>query len=72
MRNNTKLKHLLLKYTVAFNLDMDEVFSLSIIDKIKNDSHTFEGKSYSVVLSLAYKFLSKEIKSVTQIKKIRK
>jgi hypothetical protein len=63
MRNTTKLKVLLLKYTVSFDMDADESFILLLTDKATNDMHQFEGKSYSKVLAMAYSFLLKELKN---------
>jgi hypothetical protein len=62
MRNNTKLKTLLLKYTVSFDMDDDEQFTLLLTDKANNHMHQFEGTSYGKVLAMAYSFLLKELK----------
>ena len=62
MRNTTKLKTLLLKYTVSFDMDDSAIFKLMLTDKQTNDAHLFEGKSYSIVLSKAYSYLLQEIK----------
>lgn len=64
MRNNTKLKTLLLKYTVAFDMDADGQFILHLIDKDTRHSHRFEASSYSKVLSNAYSFLLKSLKNM--------
>ncbi len=63
MRNTTKLKSLLLKYTVSFDMDDDELFKLMLTDKRDFTSHLIEGKSYSVVLSKAYSYLLQKLKS---------
>jgi hypothetical protein len=62
MRNSTKLKTLLMKYIVSIERNEDEIFKLMLTDKYDNSSHLFEGKSYGVVLSLAYSYLLKELK----------
>ena len=62
MRNTTKLKLLLLKYTVSFDMDDDEIFTLLLTDKATNNAHQFEGKSYSAVLVMAHSFLLRELK----------
>ena len=62
MRNTTKLKTLLLKYTVSFDIGEDEIFELMLTDKQTNNGKLFEGKSYSIVLSKAYSFLLQELK----------
>jgi hypothetical protein len=63
MRNNTKLKTLLLKYTVSFDMDDDGFFTLLLTDKATNETHLFEGSSYGKVLALAYSFLLKKLKT---------
>lgn len=62
MRNTTKLKTLLLKYTVSFDMDADGLFTLLLTDKGTNDMHQFEGESYAKVLAKAYSFLLKSLK----------
>jgi hypothetical protein len=62
MRNSTKLKVLLLKYTLSLDLDDDQAFVLLLINKANNETNQFHGKSYSSVLSLAYSFMLKELK----------
>jgi hypothetical protein len=62
MRNTTKLKILLQKYTVTLNLDVDEVFHLRLTDKDKGTVKDIEGASYSIVLTKAYSYLLKVLK----------
>lgn len=62
MRNTTKLKLLLLKYTVSFDMDDDGIFTLMLTDKSTNNTHHFDGKSYSAVLAMAHSFLLKDLK----------
>lgn len=62
MRNATKLKILLQKYTVTLNLDVDEVFKLRLTDKNKGTVKDIEGASYSIVLAKAYSYLLKVLK----------
>ena len=62
MRNTTKLKILLQKYTVTLNLDVDEVFTLRLTDKNKGTVKDIEGASYSIVLAKAYSYLLKVLK----------
>ena len=62
MRNTTKLKVLLQKYTVTLNRDEDEAFKLRLTDKNKGTQQEFEGDSYSVVLAKAYSYLLKVLK----------
>jgi len=62
MRNTTKLKTLLLKYTVCFDMNEKDIFILMLTDKQNNNGQLFEGESYSIVLSKAYSHLLKELK----------
>jgi len=62
VRNTTKLKTLLLKYTVSFDMDDDGLFTLLLTDKNTNDAYQFEGESYAKVLAKAYSFLLKHLK----------
>ena len=63
MRNTTKLKILLQKYTVTLNTDDDEIFKLRLTDKNKGNMQDFKGASYSVVLAKAYSYLLKVLKN---------
>lgn len=63
MRNNTKLKTLLIKYTVSLDMDDDGMFKLLLTDKQTNAIQLFDGNSYGVVLNKAYSYLLKELKS---------
>ncbi len=62
MRNTTKLKTLLIKYTISLDRLDDEEFKLMLTDKQTNESELFTGKSYSMVLSKAYSYLLKVLK----------
>jgi len=62
VRNTTKLKILLQKYTVSFDMDDDDIFTLLLTDKNTNHMQQFEGKSYSLVLAKAYSYLLKSLK----------
>lgn len=62
MRNNTKLKTLLQKYTIILDRDEDEIFKLRLTDKNKGTMQEFEGPSYGDVLSKAYSYLLKVLK----------
>ena len=66
MRNTTKLKLLLQKYTVSLDMDEDGCFVLLLINKLNNNLQRFEGESYSRVLAKAYSFLRKELKRMEQ------
>ena len=64
MRNSTKLKTLLMKYTIYLELDDDELFRMVLTDKSNHSSAQVEGTSYSMVLSKAYSHLLKEMKKL--------
>jgi hypothetical protein len=63
VRNTTKLKTLLQKYTVSIDLNEDETFVLVLTDKGNNDMHEFEGSSYSAVIAKAYSYLLRALKT---------
>lgn len=62
MRNTTKLKTILSKYSASFDLDDEELFNLVITDKNFGDKVVFQAKTYSAVVSKAYSHLLKELK----------
>jgi hypothetical protein len=62
MRNSTKLKTLLIKYSITLERGEDEIFKLVLTDKQDNSMQMFEGTSYGMVLSKAYSHLLKEVK----------
>jgi hypothetical protein len=63
MRNSTKLKTLLLKYTILLDITNDGMFKLLLTDKQTQKTELFEGESYGKVLSKAYSYLLKELKA---------
>lgn len=64
MRNTTKLKHLLLRYTLSFELEDETVFKLTLIDKFNHTSMVqFEGSTYASVLDKAYRYFNKVLNS---------
>ena len=62
MRNTTKLKTILYKYIVSFELNEDEHFVMTLTDISQATRETFLAKSYSLVISKAYSFMLKELK----------
>lgn len=62
MRNTTKLKSILYKYTVSFDLEDGSLFTMTLIDKDKGEGVEFQAKSYSTVISKAYSHLLRELK----------
>ncbi len=64
MRNTTKLKAILLKYSVCLDMSDDGLFTMNLVDKVHPDKmQTLEGKSYSYVVTKAYSYLQSELKS---------
>jgi hypothetical protein len=66
MRNTTKLKTLLIKYTVSIDLE-DDTWKLMLTDKQNNDGQLFEATSYSAVISKAYSHLLKAVKKMHKL-----
>jgi hypothetical protein len=62
MRNTTKLKNVLVRYTVSLDLADDGSFMLMLFDKVTHQSSEFEGKSYSIVITKAYSHLLRKLK----------
>ena len=62
MRNTTKLKSILYKYTVSFDLEDDEQFRMTLIDKNLGEGVEFQAKSYSMVISKAYSYLLRKLR----------
>jgi len=66
VRNTTKLKILLQKYTVSLDMNEDESFVLLLTDKTNNNMQQFEGESYSAVVAKAYSYLLRTLKKSTE------
>jgi hypothetical protein len=62
MRNSTKLKNLLRLYVVSLDMDDDENFHLTLINKRGKSSVTFFDKAYTTVLAKAFSHMLKELK----------
>jgi hypothetical protein len=63
MRNTTKLKAILSKYTVTLDLSAEGEFTLILMDKETLDEGTdIYGKSYSEVLRKAYSYYKRKLK----------
>ena len=65
MRNTTKLKAILKDYTVDFSMNDGSNIIMSIFAKEMDDSKIFENKSYSVLISKAYSYASKQKKETS-------
>ncbi len=62
MRNTTKLKAILLKYTASFDMNDDQVFTMTVFDKTSGRGQEFQSKTYSLVISKAYQYLIGQLK----------
>jgi len=61
MRNTTKLKHILKKFSACIDMDEEEKFTLNLVDKLHPEKMiTIEADSYSKVISKGYGYLKKE------------
>jgi len=63
MRNSTKLKTLLLRYSISLDLDDDGMFKLILTGKHNDEAQVFDGKSYGVVLAKAYSYLLRQLRN---------
>lgn len=62
MRNTSKLKGILYKYTVTLDIDEEEQFALRLTDKHLGSQANFRAKNYSTVISKAYSHLLRKLK----------
>jgi hypothetical protein len=67
MRNTTKLKQILLKYDLALSMEEDTILKMSLVDKDTGRINHFEHSSYSQLMSKAYSYFLKSLK--TDLKK---
>jgi hypothetical protein len=63
VRNATKLRNILLKYSLTLDLTDEELFRITLMDKDTHKLHTFEEKSYTLALGKAFGHLLKETKT---------
>lgn len=63
MRATTKLKLLLLRYSVQLDLDEEEQMLLTLTDKVFGSREQFKGKTYSVLIGKAYAWMLRELKA---------
>jgi hypothetical protein len=61
MRNTTKLKAILLTYTVSFDLDENDIFIITLMSKANGKGKEFQAKTYSLVISKAYYYMMGEL-----------
>lgn len=62
MRATTKLKLLLIRYSVQLDLDEEEQMVLTLTDKVFGAHEHFKGKTYSVLIGKAYSFMLRTLK----------
>jgi len=62
MRATTKLKLLLIRYSVQLDLDEEEQMILTLSDKVYGEHEQFKGKTYSVLVGKAYAFMMRTLK----------
>lgn len=62
MKNTTKLKNILHLYTISLDMDEDDNFYLTAINKRTKTAETFIDKAYSVVIGKAFNHMKKEMK----------
>jgi len=63
MKNTTKLKLILLKYSVTFDMDEDENLLMTITDKRHGEKETFVHKNYTAVVRKAFVYMNKQIRN---------
>ncbi len=63
MRSTTKLKLILLRYTVLLDINEEELMVLTLTDKVYGTHQEFKGTTYSVLVGKAYAWMLREIKS---------
>jgi hypothetical protein len=62
MRNTTKLKAVLMKYSIFIQMDDDGLMTMTLVDKISLKEGSFEASNYSSLISKAYSHLLRELK----------
>jgi hypothetical protein len=62
MRNTTKLKAVLMKYSIFMQMDDAGLLSLTLVDKITLKEESFEATNYSSLISRAYSHLLRELR----------
>lgn len=63
MRNTTKLKNILILYTLTIDMDEDMNLHLTLIDKRDHRITTVVAKSYTNVIAKAFSHMLRETKA---------
>ena len=62
MRNTTKLKHVLSRYSMGVDLNDEGIFCVTLVDKFNHDKmYSLEAESWSKAMVKAYSHLIKSI-----------
>lgn len=62
MKNTTKLRNILQLYSINLDIDEDDNFYLTLINKISKSAETIIDKKYSIVVGKAFSHMVKEMK----------
>ena len=65
MKNTTKLKLILQKYTVSFDMDEDENLLITLTDRKHGEKETFVHKNYTAVVRKALVYMNKQMRKIT-------
>jgi hypothetical protein len=63
MKNTTKLKLILMMYSVSFDMDEDENLQMTITDKRNGEKETFIHKNYTAIVSMAFVYMNRQIRN---------
>ena len=62
VRNTTKLKAILLKYSIFLEMSDDGIMKMTLVDKVHLDEEWIQAKSYSQLIGMAYSHLLRALK----------
>ncbi len=62
MRNTTKLKAILLKYSIFLEMSDDGIMKMTLVDKVHLNEEIFEANNYSSLISKVYAHFMRESK----------
>lgn len=61
-KNTTKLKAVLLKYSVTFDMSDDEIFTATLIDKTTGVGTELQADSYTHIINKIYYYMKAELR----------